>query len=268
VSAYDTLCYDRAVFGPSSLAGRVAYHLDRTACRVAGYVLLDTPLQTHYFVRTFGLDPERLSALPVGCNEDIFRAQPLATAGECLRVLFYCTYLPLHGADVVVRAAALLRDEPFSLKLIGSGPQYRVVKALAARLDTRNISFAPPVPVAALGDEIAAADVCLGGHFGGTDKAGRTVPGKVYQILAVGRPLVAGDTPANRDLLHHGESAYFVPPGDHEALAVSLRHLRHDQALRERLARSGRDLYQGSCSEAVITRQLEAISTRLVSEVG
>jgi len=264
LSTYDTLCFDRRDVAPDSCWGRLAYGLDRSSARRASHVLLDTPQHVVYFTHTFELPAHKFSAVPVGCQEDIFTPQPAPLPRNTTRVLYYSSYLPLHGVDTVVRAAARLRDLPIHLRLIGRGPDFARTRQLADQLGLSNITFAPPVALNTLANEIANADLCLGGHFGGSDKAARVVPGKIYQMLAMGRPIIATGTPANSELLQHGESAYLIPQRDPAALAAAIRRLHYDQALRTRLSRGGRVRYDARCSEAVITEQLHAIVGGLV----
>ena len=259
VSNYDTLCFDRAVFAPNSLPGRLAFWLDRTCCRLAQHVLLDTPLHINYFVQTFGLSPELFTTLPVGCNEELFNPQPFRQYTAPTRVLYYSTYLPLHGVETVVRAAALLRQEAIQFRLIGTGSSYTQVRHVAQQLELDNVTFVPFVPLPTLSQEIAAADICLGGHFGTSYKADRVIPGKVYQILAMARPLIASNTSANQELLCHGQSAYLCPPHDPQALADAILALHYNSELRARLALAGRSLYLQQCSEAVITERLRSL---------
>jgi glycosyltransferase involved in cell wall biosynthesis len=257
VSNYDTLCFDRQIFAPRSLPGRLAFWLDQSSCRLATFVLVDTQLQAEYFRHTFHLAPERVGALPVGCNEDLFSPQPPSPRENVTAVLYYSTFQPLHGVETVVRAAHLLGGESrLRFKLIGTGPDYAQVRRLAENLRVENIAFLPTVPLETLVNEIATADICLGGPFGHSDKASRVIPGKIYQILAMERPLLAADSPANRELLTHGETAYLCQQDSPEDLAAAILKLHQDTALREGLAQTGRALYLKRCSEAIIAEQL------------
>lgn len=268
VSNYDTLCFDRQRFAPHSLPGKAAFWLDQSTCRRADHVLLDTRLHVDYFVQTFGLPTHKLTAIPVGCSEAIYHPQvkpALHTrpAGETL-VLSYTTFLPLHGMETVLHAAAQVQGEPIHFRVIGGGPLLPAMQALAAELRLSNLTFAPPVPPAILASEIAAADICLGGHFGNSDKAGRVVPGKIYQMLAMAKPIIAGNTPANRALLHDRHQALLVPPTDPQAMANAILTLHNDATLRQQLATQGHQLYQATCSEAMIHGQLQQIVRQLV----
>lgn len=268
VSTYDTMCFDRNLFGPDSWKGRLAFWLDRTTCNLANCVLLDTQHHADYFAATFNLSSDRLKVLPVGCNEATFYPRPAGPTGQVTLVLYYTTYLPLHGVETVIRAAALLKTEAIRFKIIGRGQEYNRVQNLVNALNLNNITFVPFVPLEKLSDEIAAADICLGGHFGQSSKAGRVVPGKIYQILAMARPLIATTTPANQALLTHAETAYLCPPADPEALASAIRQLHQAPALRDHLAKTGHNLYLSQCSETVITQHLHEIITPMMGGRG
>jgi glycosyltransferase involved in cell wall biosynthesis len=263
ISTYDTLCFDRQTFTPTSPAGQLAFRLDQIACRCAQHVLLDTNQNKSYFSSTFGVPSAKISVLPVGCNEDLFSPRPPCEA-DTLNVLYYMTYLPLHGAETVVRAAALLRSERgVRFRLLGAGPDQARVADLAATLGLDNLTFAPPVPLSQLPGEIAASHICLGGHFGLSAKAGRVIPGKIYQMLAMARPVIAADTSANRELLTHLDTAYLCSPGDPVALAGAVAELYQKAELRRRLAQAGRELYVARCSEAAIGAQVRQLVTGL-----
>lgn len=266
VSTYDTLCFDRKVYAPSSLPGRLAFQLDRSACTAASHVLLDTQHHVRYFAQTFGLPADLFTAVPVGCSEDIYTFQPLPQQRDRIQVLSYATFLPLHGIETTLRAAALLQDCPIQIRLIGSGPALPAMRALAQQLQLTNVEFEPPVTPQGLSAAIAAADICLGGHFGVGDKAARVIPGKIYQMLAVGRPVIAANAPGNRELLRDSTSACFVPASDPPALAAAIRQLAADPVLRRTLAAGGHAAYQEHASEAVIAQMLKTVVERTVTK--
>lgn len=273
ISNYDTLCFDRKLFAPHSLAGRLAFWLDQANGKRATHVLLDTKEHEIYFSETFGLHPSKISVLPVGCRDDIFDPQFFKnntnTAGKIARkepptrVLYYCTYLPLHGVETVLNAAKMVEALPINFYLIGTGPLLKQIKTQAEELALQNLTFQPPMSVEMLAPEIARADISLGGHFGTSTKADRVVPGKIYQMLAMGSPIIATNTAANRSLLSHGKNAFLVPRKDPSALADAISTLHHDPIMRRKIADAGRQLYAAEASEQIITRRLQAIVTGL-----
>jgi len=107
-----------------------------------------------------------------------------------------------------------------------------------------------------LADEIAAATLCLG-IFGTTAKARRVVPNKVFECVAVGRPVITADTEGIRSAFTDDEIA-MVPPGDPEALADEIRRLHANPGPRERMAFAARQHYLEEYATDSLTRDLNA----------
>jgi glycosyltransferase involved in cell wall biosynthesis len=234
VSLSETLVEDRAVFRAGGPAARVLAALDRATFRAADLVLADTAAHADYLV---GLGAPRtcVAVWYLGVEPEFLPARPPAPATR--RVLFYGRYLPLHGIETIVEAAARL-GERAEFVLIGGGPERPAIEALARRRGAP-VAFRDEVPLAALPGELAAAAVVLG-VFGAGRKAAMVVPNKVYQAAAAGRPLVTRDGPALREVLRPDEHCLACPPADPAALAAAVGRLLDDRALAERLGRAAR----------------------------
>jgi glycosyltransferase involved in cell wall biosynthesis len=260
VSNWDTLCFDRQSFEPYSMLGRLVFRLDRSACLAASHCLLDTETHRRYFVDTFGLPDAHVSTHYVGYDEDLFYPRPPTTTSERLVVFYYGSYLPLHGVEHIVRAAKLLESEPdIEFRLIGDGIMYPLARQLADELNVHCLTFLPPVPYADLPAAIAEASVCLGGPFGWNDKARRVVASKTFQFLAMAKPTIVADSPANRELFTHGEDVVMCHMADAEALASAILRLCRDSSLRARIAERGREHCQdafGAVKQSLELRQI------------
>ena len=55
ISIYDTLCFDRKIFSPHSLLGKLSFYLDKKSCNASNIVLLDTDSHIEYFSNTFSI---------------------------------------------------------------------------------------------------------------------------------------------------------------------------------------------------------------------
>jgi glycosyltransferase involved in cell wall biosynthesis len=260
VSTYDTFCLDRGWFGPRSLAGRLAFALDRHTCRLATRVLMDTQAHRDYFLHTFGLPAARFHVLYVGCDEGRFWPRPVPSHSGACQVFTYTSFLRLHGVEQILEAAKLLeKRREIVFTVAGDGARRRAMQELARKLGLENVQFPGWVKFEELPDRIAAADLCLGGHFSNVPKAARVVSTKTFQFLAMRRPVIVGDCPATREILTHGEHAWAVPMGNAEALAEAISELADDFALRQRLASGGRDLFERQFSTRALAEQLAAI---------
>jgi len=63
-----------------------------------------------------------------------------------------------------------------------------------------------------------------------------TSPLKLFEYLAAGRPIVASDLPALREVVTADVDAVLVPPGDPRALAEGIARVLRDPELAERLS--------------------------------
>lgn len=234
VSLSETLVEDRATVPARGPRSRALAALDRATFRAADLVLADTAAHAEYLVE-LGAPRERVAVWHLGVEPEFLLARPATPAGR--RVLFYGRYLPLHGLETVVAAAARLGARA-DFVLIGTGPERPRIEARARQMGAR-IVWRDDVPLATLPEELARAAVTLG-VFGGGRKAAMVVPNKVWQAAAAGRPLVTRDGPALREVLVPGEHCLACPPADPAALADAVERLLDDPALAGRLGRAAR----------------------------
>jgi len=185
--------------------------------------------------------PERAAVWYLGADTTVFRQAPAPPRNGRLRVLFYGSFLRLHGVQTILEAAALVNDKRLEFVLLGDGPEHAAVVAAARESGLDAVEFQPWVPYETLGRIVADAAIGLG-VFGTSAKTQMVIPNKVYQMAAVGRPIITADTPAVREVFTHGETAWLCPPGDAAALADALRVLRDDPGLRARLGRQAATL--------------------------
>jgi len=266
VSTYDTLCFDRQWFRPRSPVGRLAYALDFWACRLADHVLFDTTAHRDYFIHTFSVPLAKTSVLYVGCDESHFRPHSAPPPDGTFKVFTYASFLRLHGVKYILQAARLLADqEDISFTIGGAGARLDAMKRLARDLYLPNVRFPGWIDFSELPSQIAQADLCLGGHFSAVPKASRVIATKTFQFLAMGRPTVVGDNPANREVLLHRQNAYLCRMADPAALAAAILELRDDAGLRRHIAESGLALYRQRFTVEATAQALQAVLDGLLA---
>ena len=185
-----------------------------------------------------------------------------------LRVLYVGNYVPLHGVPIILQAARLLQGEEIEFWLIGEN--HRAAPGLTDRLrnsDSGRVKFFPWMPPQELRDRVIEADVCLG-IFGTSDKAKRVIPGKAFLALAIGKPLITGDSPAAQQLLDNGRNAILCEMGSADALVDAIRRLKRDRLLRQRIGEEGRKLFQNQCRPEVLGLRLAHIIQATLDQKG
>ena len=265
ISTYETLVFDRQKFSAQSLPAKLAFWLDRSACHNASHILLDTQANIDFFSTSFSIPHERFSKILIGSDERIFFPRPVTRDDNNVVVLYHGSYLPLHGIDVIIQAAHILNDQPDILfRMVGRGPGYEHISSLTEKLNLKNIEFLESVPFEKLPYTIAGADICLGGHFGSSDKAARVIAGKTFQDIAMGKPTIVGDTIANRELLKHGYDAWFSKPNDPVSLANGIIALAKEPTLRILLGQNAHETFLKKASLKALVPEIIALLERVV----
>jgi glycosyltransferase involved in cell wall biosynthesis len=231
------------------------------AFRLADRIVLDTDVHIDYISEKFGIDRDKFERVFVGADEEVFSPRRRQERVTPLIVLFVGKFIPLHGIPHIITAASLLEEEDIRFEIVGSGQLYDEIMELCRRLDVKNITFTDWIPYQRLAEKMAQAHICLG-IFGESGKARRVIPNKVFQGLAVGMPVITGDSMASRELLTHGRSALLVPMANPEALAGAIRSLKENQALRETIALGGHEVFRRRCGTKVLGKQLRAVCQR------
>ena len=267
LSLREALVEDRELFRVGGLWDRVLKWLDRTAALLADRVLLDTDEHIDYYANSVCIPHSKFIRVFVGEDEDIFTPRnhpPL----EPPMVLYFGTYLPMHGVDTIIRAAKLLEDKNVVIELIGNGPEYQKVRRLADELGLGNVRFETNwLDTSSIADRVAVTSICLG-IFGRGEKARRVLPCKVFPALAMAKPLITGETPAATEALRHGENAYLVPLNNPQALARAIRILLDDNQLATNIGLGGVKTFRERFTPGAIGQELIAELEKIVVEKG
>ncbi|TEU06577.1 MAG: glycosyltransferase, partial [Candidatus Aminicenantes bacterium] len=229
---YETKITDWKRKPPDSWQARWNFTIDSWAFELSDLILADTRAHKEYYCEKYGLSPDKVEVLPVGYDDELYRPVSATNKEDRFTVLFYGSFLPLHGVDAVVEAAKIVSKEDASIDfvLIGSGQTLPRVRALAAELNLSNIRFESWLPQSELPQRIAAADICLG-IFGRTEKAGRVVPHKIYQSMGMKKAIITAQTPAVEEFFSHRENIFLVPEPYPENLAQAVLKLKRDKNL-------------------------------------
>lgn len=245
VGLYETNVEDWHRFPPSSRRARVHAMFDAFAVRLADMVITDTKIRAASLSR-YSTDTPRMS-LPVGAPDwAVARASP--EHRETFKVLYYGSYIPLHGVETIIAASALLPvGSSIEFTFLGGG-ELRPKAEVAAGDDPR-CHFIPPVPEEALAAIIGEHDVVLG-IFGESNKASTVIANKVWQGLACGKVVVTRTSGALEEITDLvGSQLVQVPPSDPRALSSALvalekrRPLPVDTTVASVLAGYSRSLY-------------------------
>jgi len=259
---YETLVEDRSYVSRASLKSRIIHWIDEISGRLADLIIIETKTYLRYYCDKFKIPEKKFFQIPLGADEKNYYNRPPKEKlkdENLLKVLFYGKFIPLQGISTIVRAAKILEeDRELEFEIIGSGQLSPQIKKLSQELDIKNIDFIDWVKYEKLPEHILDAHICLG-IFGSTPKAQRGIPIKVYEALAMKKPVITGDTPAAREVFIHKKNALLCPVGSPKSLADLIVLLKENKKMREDIAKQGFELYQELFSSNQIANRFEMI---------
>jgi hypothetical protein len=185
-----------------------------------------------------GVDPEKFSAAHVEALDE-FRSR------WGLKGRLVCSYVGTigmaHGLEVVLDAADRLRQRgrtDVRFLLVGDGAQREHLEAAArSRGLSDAVVFTGRLPREAMPTALAASDVCLV-HLKGTELFGSVIPSKIFETMAMGRPIIMGVRGEAQDIVLAAEGGVAMEPDSADSLVAAILQLADDAGLRERMGQS------------------------------
>lgn len=255
VSLYDTVVSDRGFMSGTSLKGRFLKRLDKVACELSDLVILDTQAHISYFKEELGIRDTTFERIWVGADEDIFKPGKGSTDDREFKILFIGKFIPLHGLSKIIDAAKALENDPtIKFTFVGDGQLKPDILKQSEELSLKNATFIDHIEYQELGKMIDAADLVLG-IFGDSDKSYRVIPNKLFQALAVGKPVLSLDSPAARELLVDGKTA-FLSEGEIQVMVDRIIQIKEDKPLRLQVGRNGLELFRKELNQECLGKLL------------
>jgi colanic acid biosynthesis glycosyl transferase WcaI len=199
-----------------------------------------------------GVSPERITTIPVWSQRD--EIYPTPRAANPLRkalglngafVAMYSGNLGLaHSFDDFIEAARRLRDRPDIVFLyVGEGPRLVEVKDARDREGLANVRLLDYVPRSQLQASLALADIHLISMR--PEMTGIVVPGKLYGVMAAGRPavFVGPEHCESADTIRDAGCGITITPGNTDGLVAAILHLASDPSLARRMGEKGRTAF-------------------------
>ena len=232
--------------------------IEQSILNDANLLLTDTSAHVQFYAQEFALPPHKLLSVPVGAEERETTAAPAKQkvakhSMQPMTALFYGSFLPLHGIDVILEAASWLHDLPIRFDFIGGdSSQSRNLVTTCAKLGITQYTHREWVNFDELiNTQIPNANICLGGPFGNTDQAQRVITGKTSQCLALGKPTIIGAIDEDLGFVDK-KNCFIIPQGNPEALFNALRWAHSHQEQLTMIGEQGRTIYNERLSVKVI----------------
>jgi glycosyltransferase involved in cell wall biosynthesis len=243
---------DHKFLRPNSLLYRILYRLEELIARLPQALIANSHHAAELLVSQFGCDRRKICIVPDCVDSDRFK--PGVINGEerlalraglgipsgCKVVVYLGLLAEYQGVDLLLQTAVHLFKARSDVHFLIMGfPNVEHYRKIAGQLGLAgHVTFTGRIPYEEAPSYLALGDMAVAPKISATEGSG-----KLLNYMAMGLPVVAFDTPVNREYL--GEQGVYVPLGDALALAEALETLLDDpmrgmalgRQLRERATR-------------------------------
>lgn len=194
-----------------------------------------------------GVPAEKIAVIKNGVDLDFFRPRPvpamlrqdLGLEGRFV-VSYIGTLGMAHAVDRIVEVADLLRaEQDLMFVLVGDGAERKRVENMVQERRLANVRVLPGVSKESVCDYYAVSDLGLV-TLRNKELFKTVLPSKVFEWMAMSRPILCAVQGECRALLSAAGAAVFTEPEDVKSMAEAIVRLRKDQEQMRRMGESGR----------------------------
>ena len=214
----------------TALHDRWIRRLERTILETANHVIANTDESVAYYVRTFNVDPRRISVIPNGFDRDDVPEPEVSAGARGVFQIGYMGNLAKHDLPwrPFLRALKLLNDDvgPGNVRFVHCGPPSREVDEEISRLNLDRVVTRHGDLIHHDAMRITASTSLRLVLLADNSYSRSMVPAKLYNYLIMEGPIlaIAPLDGASARVLAETRTGAIVPPSDDGSEAF--RHLR------------------------------------------
>jgi glycosyltransferase involved in cell wall biosynthesis len=214
---------------------------EKTACFLPDQLIIESRQYAEWFKTIYSVPLERFCLVPLGANERKFFPRPFAKKEQPnFTVLYYGSFIPNHGVSTMLEAARKLQvHADIQFIFAGEGPLRSEFQKEASSLS--NVQFTGYMSDEELMEIITRADVCFG-VFGQTKQSMMTIQNKIYECLAMAKPLVTGASERVNEVFIH-KKHLFICERNADSLVDALLELKSNPDMREFIGKNGHEYF-------------------------
>ena len=256
-SRYDSQL-DKKIIHKNSVKAFWLYCFDWITLKLGNVIICDTEDHKTFYSNKFKLNPKKAYVLPLGVDTSIYYPHE-KQSNKTRRIIFFGSYTPSHGVDIILKAAhQLSQSQNIEFLFVGKGPTYNNAIELHKSLGLQNAFFFPWMAQNSLSYLISISDIVIGA-VGETEKSKRSICFKEFQGMAMKKPVITAKTKAIERFFTNEVHLLLCKPNSVESLSTSILKLLSDEELVEKLSIQGYNKIIKSFSHKVIGRKLEKI---------
>ena len=210
--------------------------------------------------------PDRISVVTNGVDPSQFTPQGADTEfldRHGLRGKFVCSYVGTigmaHGLEITLRAAERLkqigRDDIIFCNVGDGASRKRLIDSAHKSGLSDLVKFPGRLPKSEM-PTVLASSHCLLVHLKGTDLFETVIPSKIFEAMAMQRPIIMGVQGESADIVKASHSGIQITPDSDEQLTAAVTRLCDEQDLYDALCQNGRDFVTDNYSRDKLAHEM------------
>jgi glycosyltransferase involved in cell wall biosynthesis len=253
---------------------RVLAALERFAYRRCDHIVAVTEAFRRYIVAR-GIAAAKISVVRNGVDLSLFAgdANPLELRASLgLEGKFVVSYVGTHGMahglETVLNAAAQLRSHThIAFLLVGDGAERQRLLGLRDQLGLSNVTMLEQQPRERMPAIWALSDASLV-LLRKLPLFETVIPSKIFESMAMGRPIVLGVVGEAREIVEEGEAGLGIEPENSASLCAAVLKLAGDPALARQLGTNGKRYVTAHFDRRILARRFESVLTTLLTRAA
>jgi glycosyltransferase involved in cell wall biosynthesis len=209
-----------------------------------------------------GVPEERISIITNGADLEMYK--PLSRHNEVSKEYgldnkFVASYIGTHGMahalGTVLKAGKVLENEKGILfVLVGDGAEREALLKEKDRMELDNVLTLPQQPKEKMPGFLAASDVSMI-LLKKNDLFKTVIPSKMFEAMAMERPLVIGVDGESRQIVEDGQCGIYIEPENHEELARVVLKLYRDRELLKTMGENGKSYVENNYNREILAKK-------------
>jgi glycosyltransferase involved in cell wall biosynthesis len=240
---YSYSCWDRTIFK------KLANKIERYALANADKIIAVSKNVRNYIISK-GIDPSKVTVIPNGANTDLFNPN---VDGSMIRskfgltdepiIIFSGSLQPWHGVDQLLDAFPnIMRTIPRArLLIVGGGIMKKEIESkISKNRLNKSVILTGRVNYKEMPKYLAAADIAVAPYPPLKDFY--FSPIKLFEYMAMGKPIVASNLGQISEVLTHRETGILFQAGNINEMCHAIIELLHDKYLARKIGENARKL--------------------------
>jgi glycosyltransferase involved in cell wall biosynthesis len=258
----------------------ILYKLELFCYKTCDRIVVVTDSFRHYIIGR-GITSTKISVIKNGVNLSLFSPEknidmdtlklempdiPISELQNKFVVSYVGTHGMAHKLETVLEAANLLKNQPdIRFLFVGDGAEKQDLVKLKEKMGLDNVIMADQKPKKLMPAIWQLTDLSLV-HLKKDDLFKTVIPSKIFEALAMGKPIILGVEGESAELLRNSGGGVTVEPENAQQMADAILKLSQNPELCEAMATEGKKYVGENFDRAKLARDFELVIQGMVTQ--